>query len=127
MMNQILHLRKEFNSGTHRAVPPEETDRRVQPLMEGIGLESIREITDIDRLGIPCMAAERAGARDIVMLIHAGQDLLQATVALKMEAIERYSAEYRREPLQFGSFEQIGIARAVDPEELILPRTPPMR
>lgn len=123
MMNQILHLRKEFYSGTHRALPPEETDRRVQPLMEGIGLESVREITDIDRLGIPCMAAERAGARDVVMLIHAGQDLLQATVALKMEAIERYSAEYRREPLQFGSFEQIGIARAVDPEELILPRT----
>jgi ribosomal protein S12 methylthiotransferase accessory factor len=123
MMNQILHQRKEFYSGTHRAFPPDETDRRVQPLMEGIGLESIKEITEIDRLGIPCVAAERAGARDVVMMIHAGQDLLQATVALKMEAIERYSAEYRREPLQFGSLEQIGIAHAVDPEELILPRT----
>lgn len=123
MMNPILHLRKEFYSGTHRAVLLEETDRRVQPLMEGIGVELIKEITDIDRLGVPCVAAERIGARDIVTLIHAGRNLLQATVALKMEAIERYSAEYRREPLRYGSLEQIGVACAVDPEELILPRT----
>jgi ribosomal protein S12 methylthiotransferase accessory factor len=39
-----------------------------------------------------------------------------------MEAVERYSAEYRGEPMECASYEEIGITRAVNPADLILPR-----
>jgi ribosomal protein S12 methylthiotransferase accessory factor len=39
-----------------------------------------------------------------------------------VEAIERSSAEYRQDPMLLGSYEEMGITRAVDPQDLILPR-----
>jgi ribosomal protein S12 methylthiotransferase accessory factor len=39
-----------------------------------------------------------------------------------MEALERYCAEYRRDRMEYATYEEIGPGRAVHPEDLILPR-----
>ena len=115
---------KRFFTGTHRTRTPEETLAAVSPLMEDIGVTEILDLTPLDRLGIPCVAALRPSRAWGSVQIHPGKgsDPLQARVSAMMEAVERFSAEYRADPMQLASFEEIGVARAVDPQELILPR-----
>ena len=121
----IRPTRKEFFDGTHRALPPDETYRRIEPLMERIGVTELVDITSFDRLGIPVYSALRPSAARGAGGVHAGKgkDPLAAKVSAMMEAIERFSGEYRGDHMEFAAFEEIGIKRAVDPKELILPRT----
>jgi len=115
---------KRFFSGTHRTRTPEETLAAVEPLMEDIGVTEVVDLTPLDRLGIPCFAAMRPSRAWGSVQIHPGKgsDPKQARVSAMMEAVERFSAEYRADPMQLASFEEIGVAKAVDPQDLILPR-----
>jgi ribosomal protein S12 methylthiotransferase accessory factor len=115
---------KRYFTGTHRTRTPEETLAAVKPLMEDIGVTEVVDLTPLDRLGIPCFAALRPSRAWGSVQIHPGKgaDPLQARVSAMMEAVERFSAEYRADPMQLASYEEIGVARAVDPQDLILPR-----
>ncbi|MDD1645059.1 MAG: YcaO-related McrA-glycine thioamidation protein [Methanomicrobiales archaeon] len=115
---------KRYFTGTHRTRTPEETLTAVAPLMEDIGVTEVVDLTPLDRLGIPCFAAMRPSRAWGSVQIHPGKgaDPLQARVSAMMEAVERFSAEYRADPMQIASYEEIGVARAVDPQDLILPR-----
>lgn len=124
-MNQVLrHVPKRYFDGTHRAKSPDETLAMVEPLMGTIGVEEVIDITEADRVGIPCFSAYRPRAAWGGARYHSGKgtDLLQAKVSAMVEAIERYSGEYRRDPMEFASLEEIGVHRALDPEDLILAR-----
>jgi ribosomal protein S12 methylthiotransferase accessory factor len=124
-MNQTLrHVQKQYVDGTHRAKSPEETLAIAEPLMETIGVEEVIDITEADRLGIPCFSAFRPRAAWGGVRYHGGKgkDPLEAKVSAMMEAIERYSGEYRRDSMEFASYEEIGVHRALNPEDLILPR-----
>jgi ribosomal protein S12 methylthiotransferase accessory factor len=124
-MNQMLrHVQKHSSDGTYRAKSPEETLAMVEPLMGTIGVEEVIDITQADRVGIPCFSAFRPRAARGGVRYHGGKgrDPLEAKVSAMMEAVERYSGEYRRDPMEFASYEEIGVHRALDPEDLILPR-----
>lgn len=121
---RINRIKKEYFNGTHRIIDPEKTLEKVKPLMPEIGVVEVEDITHLDRLGIPVYSASRPGAKPGATRIHAGKGTLpvHAEVSAMMEAIERSSAEYRGESMIHDSFEGMGLAMAVDPADLILPR-----
>lgn len=118
------HVRKQYYDGTHRSRSPEETLQAIEPLMDEIGVVSVEDVTHLDRLGIPCFSVFRPTAAIGAAKHHAGKGKgpVQAKVSAMMEAIERYSGEYRCDFMEYASFEALGIRRALDPADLILPR-----
>jgi len=124
-MNYTLQrVRKHFLDGTHRVKSPAETFVSVSPLMEVIGVEEVKDITPSDRIGIPCFSAYRPRAARGGVRYHAGKgkDPVQAKVSAMMEAVERYSAEYRMDRMEYAAYEELPIHRTVNPADLILPR-----
>ena len=124
----INKVKKEYFNGTHRAEKPENTLKRIKPLMEETGVYEISDITSLDRLKIPVYSAIRPKAAWGGTRVHAGKGLTpaDAEVSVMMEAIERFSAEYRGEGMELSSYEQLGLTKTLDPRDLILPREPEM-
>jgi len=120
----IRPVEKLYFDGTHRSRSPEETRAAVEPLMAEIGVTEIIDVTPLDRLGIPVFSAVRPGAARGAVRVHAGKgkEPIHARVSAMMEALERYCAEYRRDRMEYATYEEIGPGRAVHPEDLILPR-----
>ncbi|WP_292518467.1 YcaO-related McrA-glycine thioamidation protein [Methanoculleus sp.] len=120
----IHPVEKLYFDGTHRSRSPEETRAVVEPLMAGIGVVEITDLTPLDRLGIPVFAAVRPGAARGGVRVHAGKgkDPIHARVSAMMEAVERYCAEYRGDRMEYATYEEIGPGRAVHPEDLLIPR-----
>ncbi|MCK9277479.1 MAG: YcaO-related McrA-glycine thioamidation protein [Methanoculleus sp.] len=120
----IRPVEKLYFDGTHRSRSPEETRAAVEPLMAEIGVTEIIDVTPLDRLGIPVFSAVRPGAARGAVRVHAGKgkEPVHARVSAMMEALERYCAEYRRDRMEYATYEEIGPGRAVHPEDLILPR-----
>jgi ribosomal protein S12 methylthiotransferase accessory factor len=119
----IGHVKKRFFEGTHRSKPPVETYQDIAGLMDPVGVTDLVDISRFDRLGIPVACAKRPRAAIGGTRMHPGKGLneLQAEVSAMMGAVERYSAEYRGETMEYTSYEELGIARSVDPVDLILP------
>jgi len=120
----IRPVEKVYFDGSHRSRSPEETDAVLEPLMRGIGVTEIIDITPLDRTWIPVFAAVRPGAARGAVRVHtgAGKEANQARVSAMTVAIERYCAEYHGDHMEYASYEEIGPARALHPEDLILPR-----
>ncbi|NYT05320.1 MAG: methanogenesis marker 1 protein [Methanomicrobiales archaeon] len=121
---RLRHVPKHFFEGTHRASDPETVCNNVRPLMAEIGVTGVEDLTGYDRLGIPVVAAHRPAAARGGSSIHAGKGLTRpaAEAAAMMAAVERFSAEYRHQQLEYAAYEELGLTRAVDPADLILPR-----
>ncbi len=124
MRYTLRRVQKHYFDGTHRVKAPGETLSVVEPLMDRVGIEEVTDITHVDRLGIPCFTAFRPRAYRGGVRYHAGKgkDPIQAKVSSLMEAVERYSGEYHGDAMEFASYEEIGTHRALDPEDLLLPR-----
>ncbi len=125
MMSYTLQrVRKQYLDGTHRVKSPDETLVSVSPLMEEIGVDEVKDITSSDRIGIPCFSAFRPRAARGGVRYHAGKgkDPVQAKVSAMMEAVERYSAEYRMDRMEYAAYEELPIHRTINPANLILPR-----
>lgn len=120
----INRVKKEYKCGTQRAVEPKKTLDKIRPLMEEIGVVDVFETTDNDRTKIPVFSAIRPAAAWGGTKINYGKGVTsdEAKASAMMEAIERFSAEYRGERMEFSSYEQLGLTKALDPKELILPR-----
>ncbi|MCU0631932.1 MAG: YcaO-like family protein [Methanolinea sp.] len=124
MDSELNRVEKRFFYGTHRICAPKETAKRARPLMKSIGAGPVREITGNDRVGIPCCTTSRSRTPRGGSKVHPGMglDLPLARVSAMMAAIERYSGEYHEDHMEFAGYEDLGVARAIDPETLILPR-----
>ncbi len=111
------HCRRVKSSG--------ETVEILKPLMQDIGAIDFFEITSLDRLGIPVYTIARPRAAWGGTRIHtsAGITADDAKAASLMSAVERFSSEYRNDTMEFSSYEKLGLTRALDPAELILPRS----
>jgi len=85
--------RKGWTRGTHRAVAPEETLRRIGPLLARFGITRAAEVTGLDELGIPVFCAIRP--RGVLLQVSNGKGLrpVDARVSALMEAIELAHAE----------------------------------
>lgn len=124
MSYTLQRVRKKYLEGTHRAKSPAETLRAVSPLMDEIGVVEITDITAADRIGIPCFSAHRPRAARGGVHTYAGKgkDPVQAKVSVMMEAVERYSAEYRMDRMDYAAYEELAVHRTINPANLILPR-----
>ncbi len=98
---------KHYRAGTHRLVSPEETLRRVRPLMRAMGITRIANITGLDRLGIPVVTVCRPNARSLAVSQGKGLDLISAKVSGLMEAVEAYHAENITLPLTLASYNEL--------------------
>ncbi|PTL75912.1 YcaO-like family protein [Vitiosangium sp. GDMCC 1.1324] len=98
---------KRYRAGTHRLCSPEETLRRVRPLMGVMGITRIANITGLDRLGIPVVTVCRPNSRSLAVSQGKGLDLLSAKVSGLMEAVEAYHAEHITLPLMLATYNEL--------------------
>ncbi len=117
---------KVYMLETHRSETPGSTLRFIEATRERVGMISILDATDCDRIGLPVFICDRQRP-DGSRTSHTGKGVskTQARVSLMMEAIERYSSEFRdeyREGLIRGSYRKLRREfNTLDPRELILP------
>ncbi len=76
-----------------RTVPPEDTLRRVRPLLARVPVTRVADVTPLDVVGLPVFSACTPLAVDLAVNLGKGPDPLSARVSAVMEAIERVSAE----------------------------------
>lgn len=113
---------KVFRAGTHRVRAPEETRARIWPLLRAMGITRVANITGLDCIGIPVVAAYRPNARSLSVAQGKGASLVAAEVSGAMESIESYHAEHVVRPLLHASYNQLRFShRVLDPE--LLPRS----
>jgi thioglycine synthase len=111
---------------THRSKAPESTLQFIENTKELVGIKSLRNVTELDRIGLPVFTCDRIRP-DGSKTSHTGKGIsnTQALVSLMMEAIERYCSEFRKEYLDGliqGSYQQLsGAYHVLDPQQLILP------
>ena len=95
--------------------------------MKRIGVSRVAEVTHLDRNGVPNFIAARprdAGNSGISYYNGKGASRSQARASAMMEAIERYSGEFHPQPPILNSYETLAReAAAVNPDELIVPRS----
>lgn len=82
-----------YTRGSHRVVPPEETLRRINPLLGEAGITRCADVTGLDCLGIPGFCAVRP--RGIALQVSNGKGLrpIDARVSALMEGLELHHAE----------------------------------
>ncbi len=115
---------KRYKRGTHRAVPPAETLRRVEPKLPAAGVTEVTDITGLDRIGIPVFISLRPSAASGALTVHNGKGTTpeEAQVSAIMEAVERCSAEVGARELLVESYARLQQhEQVIDPCDLILP------
>lgn len=125
---ELVRTAKYSHYGVPRAIPPEETVRRVLPLLSAAGITRVAEVTHLDRLGIPNFIAVRPRDRGSEISYYNGKGctVAQARASAIMEAFERYSGEHCVEPVVCATYNGIlRSSRAVDPREIVIPALQP--
>ena len=84
---------KRFREGTHRAVSPSETYRRIKPYLRSAGVTRVADITGLDTVGVPTTLAIRPNALTIACSSGKGVTRDQAMASGGVEAIELHAAE----------------------------------
>jgi ribosomal protein S12 methylthiotransferase accessory factor len=87
-----------LRDGTHRAASLAATWRRFAPCARVAGITRIADLTGLDTLGIPVMAAIRPLAKSLSAQQGKGLTPLAARVSALMESLETYSAEHITAP-----------------------------
>ncbi|GAA1662256.1 YcaO-like family protein [Kribbella alba] len=82
-----------FNIGTHRSVPPAVTAERIRGRLSEFGITRVAELTGLDHVGIPVMAAYRPAATSLVVSMGKGLTADAAYASATMESIELWHAE----------------------------------
>ncbi|MBP2334901.1 ribosomal protein S12 methylthiotransferase accessory factor [Saccharothrix coeruleofusca] len=85
--------RKIVLRGTHRAVPPEVTWSRIEPLLGDFGITRVADVTHLDHIGIPVMIAVRPLSETYGTSQGKGATPLLARISAAMESIEMWHAE----------------------------------
>lgn len=93
--------------GTHRHTTPAQTLERVMPRMAAAGVTRLANITGLDRVGIPVVAAYRPNARSVAVSQGKGLTLEAALASGLMEAVESYHAEHVELPLRLGGYSDL--------------------
>ena len=110
---------KAYRLGTHRALTPADTLRRVQPLLSDMGITRVANVTGLDRVGIPVYTAFRPLSRSISVSQGKGFEPDAAKVSAIMESVETFHAETVTQPLRYASINQlIGNTNLIDTRRL---------
>jgi YcaO-like protein with predicted kinase domain len=114
---------RSYRFGTHRAVPPSVTLRRIQRLLAGAGITRLADVTGLDWIGIPVYQAIRPNSRSLSVSQGKGLTPAQAKVSALMESLELFHAEELRLPTVRATVGTLRRQLAYDPYQL--PRTVP--
>ncbi|MCQ4042778.1 YcaO-like family protein [Streptantibioticus rubrisoli] len=85
--------KKTHLEGTHRVCPPEETLRRLRPLLGYLGVTRVADVTWLDDTGVPVYQAVRPNSYLLSVAQGKGLTPALAEVSAVMEAIELWHAE----------------------------------
>jgi ribosomal protein S12 methylthiotransferase accessory factor len=111
--------------GVVRVIPPEETIRRVTPLLEAIGVTRVADVTGLDRTGIPNFTTVRPREPRFGISYYNGKGVTRsaAKAGALMEALERHSGEQCDLPVYRGTRAKIEcLGPTVDPARIVEPR-----
>jgi YcaO-like protein with predicted kinase domain len=98
---------KEYQHGTHRAVPPAVTLERLGRLLAPMGITRVANITGLDHVGVPVVIACRPNSRSLSVSQGKGIELQAAKASAIMESVEQYHAERITLPLRLGSYNEL--------------------
>ena len=114
---------KQFVLGTHRVRPPAETVAALEPLLPGMGITRVADVTGLDIIGIPVVMVVRPNSRSLAVAQGRSLDLDAAKASGIMESVEGYHAERVMAPLRLGSWDDVhrrgrtvGVAGLPQPE-----------
>jgi ribosomal protein S12 methylthiotransferase accessory factor len=109
-------LEKEFSSsqdrhqnlgGTIRALTPEATLKKLQPLLPTLGITRVANITGLDNIGVPVYVSIRPNAKHLSTSQGKSFDPQLAKISAIMESIEGYHLENPPKAELIGSYEQL--------------------
>ncbi|HIE32209.1 MAG TPA: YcaO-related McrA-glycine thioamidation protein [Methanosarcinales archaeon] len=137
MQLKINHAIK-YQPDTQRVLDYETTLSNVENILPDIGVAELTDITDLDRVGIPVVAATRPSAGYGAIKIYSGKGAtpIHARISAIMESVERCFAEipeantdFKGKPINTDiitdSYENLRRENAIDPETLFLPEPLP--
>jgi putative methanogenesis marker protein 1 len=116
---------KVWTEDGHRTADPATTYKRIEPLCKKAGITRVADITGLDRVGIPVFSSIRPDAKSGAITVYNGKgaSITQAKVSAIMEALERYSGEWREDALvRLTIDDMLSGNNAIDPRSLILPQ-----
>src|SRR5215472_9591286 len=90
--------RPRYHFGTQRAAAPDETLRRIKPLLPRAGITRLADVTGLDWIGLPVYQAIRPNSRNISVSQGKGLTRAQAKVSALMESLESFHAECIQQP-----------------------------
>jgi YcaO-like protein with predicted kinase domain len=110
--------------GVVRVVPPDETIRRVLPMLDAIGVTRVADVTGLDRVGIPNFTTVRPREPGWGISYYNGKGVTPAAAkaGALMEALERHSGELCDLPVyrcNRAQMEEIG--PTIDPNQIVEP------
>jgi ribosomal protein S12 methylthiotransferase accessory factor len=109
-----------YTDATHRVVPPEETLAAIEHMMPSVGITEVRDITPLDRVGIPVFLAMGRIEGAAALFKGKGPNATEAKVSAMMEAVERYCSTLDRDAITVGPASLLK-GPAISPSSLILP------
>jgi ribosomal protein S12 methylthiotransferase accessory factor len=108
-----------------RVTPPEETERRIVPILARIPVTRIADLTPLDEIRLPVFTVVTPLAKDLTTHMGKGIDATSARVSALMEAVERISAETAPTAMtvhsSFAELIRTSDHRPVDPISFTLP------
>ncbi|MGW4799681.1 YcaO-like family protein [Nonomuraea sp. NPDC004297] len=111
---------KAVRAGTHRAVPPEETLRRLAPHLSRVGITRVADITGLDHIGIPVWQACRPMSTTLSVSQGKGLTDALARASAVMESIELWHAESAEVKVRRAAADELRPELTYDPVRLPL-------
>jgi putative methanogenesis marker protein 1 len=137
MQLKINHEIK-YQPGTQRVLDYATTLSNVKNILPDIGVTELTDLTHLDRVGIPVVAATRPSAGYGAITVYSGKGAtpIHARISAIMESVERCFAEipetntdFKYKPVNTDrindSYENLMGENAIDPETLFLPEPLP--
>jgi putative methanogenesis marker protein 1 len=122
---QLKSCKKGYNLETQRAVPLEETLRRIEPQVPAVGITRVADITNLDRIGIPVFSCIRPTAESGAITVYNGKGATveESRISAIMEGVERYSSELHDRRVHLAPYQEMfAHGQVLDPKDLILPK-----
>ncbi len=124
----------KYQPDTQRVFDYETTLSNIENIFSDIGVTELKDITHLDRVGVPVVAATRPSAGLGAISVYSGKGAteIQARISAIMESVERCFAEipetnvdFRDKPVDtdrvIKTYEDFEDVNAIDPETLLLP------
>ena len=124
----------KYQPDTQRVFDYKTTLSNIENIFSDIGVTELKDITHLDRVGVPVVSATRPSAGLGAISVYSGKGAteIQARISAIMESVERCFAEIPETNVDFRdktvdtdrvikAYEDIEDVNAIDPETLLLP------